>query len=57
MPRKQLHNSLGQGLGVVPERIQVAAEAISLDPRKRPGDLGLEEWATLYRRLGEERAH
>jgi 16S rRNA (adenine1518-N6/adenine1519-N6)-dimethyltransferase len=55
-PRKQLHNSLGQGLGLLPERIQAAAEASGLDPRKRPGDLGLEEWAMLYRRLGGEQA-
>ena len=51
-PRKQLHNSLGQGLGVAPERIQVAAEAIGLDPRKRPGELELDTWAALYRQLG-----
>ncbi len=51
-PRKQLHNSLGQGLGIPPERVQAAARLAGLDSRRRPGDLRLDEWAALRRALG-----
>jgi 16S rRNA (adenine1518-N6/adenine1519-N6)-dimethyltransferase len=47
-PRKQLANSLAQGLGtprpVAAERIERAG----LDPRRRPQDLGLDEWRALF---------
>jgi 16S rRNA (adenine1518-N6/adenine1519-N6)-dimethyltransferase len=52
-PRKQLHNSLAQGLGLSGEHIQRATEAAGIDSRRRPGDLRLEEWAELYRRLSD----
>ena len=52
-PRKQLHNSLSQGLDVPPPQVQAAASAAGMDSRRRPGELRLDEWATLYRTLGE----
>lgn len=50
-PRKQLHNSLGQGLDVATERVQGAAAAEGIDSRRRPGEMELDEWARLYRAL------
>jgi 16S rRNA (adenine1518-N6/adenine1519-N6)-dimethyltransferase len=50
-PRKQLHNSLGQGLGLSSELTQRVAEDAGIDSRRRPGELRLTEWADLYRRL------
>lgn len=51
-PRKQLHNSLGQGLGVSGDRVQMAARALGIDSRRRPGDLSIEEWAALHDAVG-----
>ena len=48
-PRKQLHNSLSQGLGVPNERVQPAVMTAGIDSRRRPGELRLDEWAALYR--------
>jgi 16S rRNA (adenine1518-N6/adenine1519-N6)-dimethyltransferase len=50
-PRKQLHNSLAQGLAARSEQVQSAAVAVDIDSRRRPGELRLEEWAALYRQL------
>ncbi len=50
-PRKQLHNSLSQGLGILAERAQKAAATAGIDSRRRPGELSLEDWAALYRRM------
>lgn len=50
-PRKQLHNSLSQGLDIPAERAQTAAAAAGIDSRRRPGELSLEDWAALYRRM------
>jgi 16S rRNA (adenine1518-N6/adenine1519-N6)-dimethyltransferase len=47
-PRKQLHNSLAQGLGVPPEQAAGAIRRAELDPSRRPGDLTLAEWALVY---------
>jgi len=52
-PRKQLHNSLGQGLGVSAEQVQRATDVAGIDSRRRPGELRLAEWADLYRRLSD----
>lgn len=51
-PRKQLHNSLGQGLRVPGERVQVAAHAVGIDSRRRPGELSIEEWVALHNAIG-----
>jgi len=50
-PRKQLHNSLAQGLGVPAPAVQAAAGTAGIDPRRRPSDLALREWAALYASL------
>ncbi len=47
-PRKQLHNSLGQGLGGRASEVQELAANVGVDSRRRPGDLALEEWGQLY---------
>jgi 16S rRNA (adenine1518-N6/adenine1519-N6)-dimethyltransferase len=46
--RKQLHNSLAQGLGQAPAGVQRAATAAGIDATQRPGTLTLEQWARLY---------
>ncbi|HYU19311.1 MAG TPA: 16S rRNA (adenine(1518)-N(6)/adenine(1519)-N(6))-dimethyltransferase RsmA [Chloroflexota bacterium] len=48
-PRKQLANSLAQGLGIPkPEAIAVLARA-GIRPSRRPQELTLEEWSALFR--------
>lgn len=46
-PRKTLGNSLGQGLG---ERARAVAmlEAVGIDPQRRPQQLSVAEWVTLF---------
>lgn len=46
-PRKQLRNSLAQGLGIPPETARQLLEQAGLDPRLRPEALTLEAWALL----------
>lgn len=48
-PRKQLHNSLGDGLGIDPVEVQEAARRASINPTSRPGALSLGDWVSLYR--------
>jgi len=50
-PRKQLRNSLAQGLGIPPPQAAILLERASIDPRRRAETLDLQEWA----RLSEER--
>jgi 16S rRNA (adenine1518-N6/adenine1519-N6)-dimethyltransferase len=47
-PRKQLHNSLSQGLGTAPDGVQEAIWRSGVDPSKRPGALSLAEWRDVY---------
>ena len=48
-PRKQLRNSLAQGLGVAPpDAAEVLGEA-GIDYRRRAETLSLDEWVKLYR--------
>lgn len=56
-PRKHLRNSLAEGLGAEPGRIDQLATAADIDPRRRPGELALEEWERLYRALVNSTAH
>jgi 16S rRNA (adenine1518-N6/adenine1519-N6)-dimethyltransferase len=51
-PRKQLRNTLAQGLGLPPADVGAAIEAEGLDPMLRPQDLGIDAWLALARRLG-----
>ena len=50
-PRKQLHNSLAQGLGITPEEVSRLLEGAGIDPKRRAQTLSLEEWAHLYQRF------
>ena len=47
-PRKQLRNSLSQGLGITPAEIKPLLEKANLNPQCRPETLGLSEWQRLY---------
>jgi 16S rRNA (adenine1518-N6/adenine1519-N6)-dimethyltransferase len=47
-PRKQLRNSLAQGLGLPAAEVAGRLEGVGIDPRRRPETLGLEEWARLW---------
>ena len=47
-PRKQLRNSLSQGLAKPPSDIQVLLDEAGIDPMRRAQTLSLEEWGSLY---------
>jgi 16S rRNA (adenine1518-N6/adenine1519-N6)-dimethyltransferase len=51
-PRKQLRNTLAQGLGTPAGEAAAAIEAAGIDPELRPQDLGIAEWLMLARKLG-----
>ena len=51
-PRKQLRNTLAQGLGLAPAVVTVAIEAAGLRPDLRPQQLRVEDWLRLAERLG-----
>ena len=44
-PRKQLHNSLAQGLGVLPRDAATLLARVGIDQKRRAQTLSLEEWA------------
>jgi len=46
-PRKQLHNSLGQGLGVLPRDAATLLARVGIDQKRRAQTLSLEEWARV----------
>ena len=46
-PRKQLRNSLAQGLGLPPAEAEALLSAAGIDARRRPQELAIEEWAAL----------
>ena len=46
-PRKQLHNSLGHGLGIEPGAAAAILEQAGIDGRRRPATLSLPEWAAV----------
>ena len=46
-PRKQLRNSLAQGLDVASAQAGQWLEAAGIEPRRRPEELSLEEWGKL----------
>ena len=48
-PRKQLRNSLGQGLRVAGEDVDRILDAAGISGRRRPETLALEEWVQVYR--------
>jgi 16S rRNA (adenine1518-N6/adenine1519-N6)-dimethyltransferase len=51
-PRKQLRNTLAQGLGMPPAEVAGAIRAEGLQPELRPQQLRVEDWLRLARRLG-----
>jgi 16S rRNA (adenine1518-N6/adenine1519-N6)-dimethyltransferase len=50
-PRKQLRNTLAQGLGVAPAGVAAAIEAAGIEPTLRPQDVALEGWLRLAMEL------
>ncbi len=46
-PRKQLRNSLAQGLGISPSDAAALLERTMIDPRRRAETLSLDEWARI----------
>lgn len=51
-PRKQLHNSLVQGLGIDAKVIRSALERVGINGLRRPATLAIEEWHKLSEVLG-----
>lgn len=51
-PRKQLRNSLAQGLGVPPAEAGRWLEQAGIDPKRRPEELSLEDWGRLCQVVG-----
>ncbi len=51
-PRKQLHNSLMQGLEVDVDVIGTALDDVGIDGRRRPATLTIQEWDRLSEALG-----
>jgi len=47
-PRKQLHNSLAQGMGEKPAEVALLLERAGIESQRRAETLSLEEWARLY---------
>jgi 16S rRNA (adenine1518-N6/adenine1519-N6)-dimethyltransferase len=48
-PRKQVRNALVQGLGVSAAEAEAMLRRAGIDPARRPGSLGIEEWLSLTR--------
>lgn len=51
-PRKQIRNSLAQGLQLAPKEVAQLLKQAKISPQRRPETLSLEEWAKLQRVLG-----
>ncbi len=47
-PRKQIHNSLKNGLNTAPDKINMLLRNAGISPARRPQTLNIEEWKTLY---------
>lgn len=54
-PRKQLHNSLAQGLEMTPGDAAALLKEAGVSHKRRAETLSLEEWATIYRLFMEKR--
>ena len=50
-PRKQLHNSLAQGLGMKPSQVAELLQETGIDSRRRAETLSLVEWSRVYQVL------
>jgi 16S rRNA (adenine1518-N6/adenine1519-N6)-dimethyltransferase len=51
-PRKQLRNTLANGLGRPPAQVQAAIVRAGLEPTLRPQDLSVPDWLRLARAMG-----
>jgi 16S rRNA (adenine1518-N6/adenine1519-N6)-dimethyltransferase len=49
--RKQIHNSLANGLGLGKEQIFELLKDAGIDPSVRPQDVRIEQWIELYKRI------
>jgi 16S rRNA (adenine1518-N6/adenine1519-N6)-dimethyltransferase len=47
-PRKQLRNSLAQGLGITQTEVTPLLTGVKIEPQRRPETLNLDEWQRLY---------
>ena len=47
-PRKQLRNSLAQGLGAPAPAVDAVLADAGIDGSRRPATLSLDEWAAVY---------
>jgi 16S rRNA (adenine1518-N6/adenine1519-N6)-dimethyltransferase len=47
-PRKQLHNSLANGLDISGESARAMLESAGIEARRRPGTVSVQEWGQLY---------
>ncbi|MYF79383.1 MAG: hypothetical protein F4180_05795 [Chloroflexi bacterium] len=45
--RKQLHNSLANGLGLTTDEVKEMTAAVGIDSERRPATLGIDEWIAL----------
>jgi 16S rRNA (adenine1518-N6/adenine1519-N6)-dimethyltransferase len=54
-PRKQLRNSLAQGLSVEPEMVVKGLSEAGISAERRPQTLSLEEWARVWAAFGRGR--
>ena len=52
-PRKQLRNSLAQGLSLPRESVTAMLDRAALNPTQRPADLSLDDWSRLTRARDE----
>jgi 16S rRNA (adenine1518-N6/adenine1519-N6)-dimethyltransferase len=50
-PRKQLHNTLANGLGASAAEIAVALEKAAIDGKRRAETLSIPEWVALTNAL------
>lgn len=56
MRRKQIHHGLARALGGDSARAFEALAAVGIEPTRRPGSLGLEDWVLLLQECGSGRA-
>ncbi len=52
--RKQIHNTLTNGLNLPKDQILEILKKAGIDPTTRPQDLGIGEWIKLYRIISQE---
>ena len=45
--RKQLHNSLANGLGMTTDEVKEMTTAVGIDSERRPATLSIDEWIAL----------